>query len=629
VRCMIRFVFVVATLAVAVAPASGQSSRPDAIWARHTSSLTLDGVLNEAAWAAAESMIVRYPRNAGIPGSGWKEEGGVLAQDSTYAVLKFLTVRDQLYLGARFRDRSIGGSEDFNRFDGILMAIKDHSVAAAPKPPAEYFYSWWYPTLTDPQPPDQLPAFAGKWATWPPGTPRTQEQINAWDARTVVNGRSNTDAVADQGYTIEMRFDLAVMGYQIRRQGGDVIEWNISIYDCDWFWPLDPNRFSSNRTWWQSPWGNDAWYNEVRIHASPDVGINSGPVPSIAGDTGIPNAAGEPAPVVDGLLNEGTWAYPTTKAFDLRFGDDQLRGSYPSVGPYRSGQYQPEVYGGLAPVIDPGEAEVRWFFRGNELFLGFDVNDQVVQYHPNINRWDGFIVTINDRVVTGPDHQLLGRRLSFQVSQDGTALPQDYLATLVEANVASVALQLKEGTVVDTLGFEPDAGYTAELRIDLTALGYPNGLGDGVLFLGVNLLDGDSFLPVSDSYGSRTWWYREYEGTCCPAWVELQPGFVVTGFEDSPARIVAPRLVEAVPNPAATTTIRYELPRPARVALQIFDVGGRLIERRELGLQPAGLAAVPVDSQDRPAGLYYYRLAIEDGAGHSPEILEGRFVVVR
>jgi len=87
--------------------------------------------------------------------------------------------------------------------------------------------------------------------------------------------------------------------------------------------------------------------------------------------------------------------------------------------------------------------------------------------------------------------------------------------------------------------------------------------------------------------------------------------------------------VEAVPNPAATTTIRYELPRPARVALQIFDVGGRLIERRELGLQPAGLAAVPVDSQDRPAGLYYYRLAIEDGAGHSPEILEGRFVVVR
>jgi len=75
------------------------------------------------------------------------------------------------------------------------------------------------------------------------------------------------------------------------------------------------------------------------------------------------------------------------------------------------------------------------------------------------------------------DHQLLGRRLSFQVAQDGTAQPQDYLLSLVTNGWAQVALQLKGGTTVDTLGASPDSGYTAELCVDLKGLGYPAGLG--------------------------------------------------------------------------------------------------------------------------------------------------------
>ena len=52
-------------------PAAGQTPREDAIWARSTGGapITLDGVLDEPAWALAESVVIEYPVNAGLPGS--------------------------------------------------------------------------------------------------------------------------------------------------------------------------------------------------------------------------------------------------------------------------------------------------------------------------------------------------------------------------------------------------------------------------------------------------------------------------------------------------------------------------------------------------------------------------------
>jgi hypothetical protein len=116
--------------------AQGVLPREDVIWARRAlAPITLDGVLDEAAWAQAESTIVQYGQDAGIPGSGWKVESGAFTPtDPTYATLKFLIYENQLYMGARVLDAYVGGSEEFNRFDGFLRAVKDY----APKPPSEY-----------------------------------------------------------------------------------------------------------------------------------------------------------------------------------------------------------------------------------------------------------------------------------------------------------------------------------------------------------------------------------------------------------------------------------------------------------------------------------------------------------
>src|SRR5262245_11305944 len=353
-------------------PAFAQLARTDAIWARQApaGSITLDGNLNEAVWAQAESKNIRYRLDNGIPGSGYVDEGGINppqqpTNDSTNATLRFLVIGNKLYLGATVPDKSIGGGGGFNYFDGLLMGLKDHSSPNFPKPIEEYFLSWWYPREASTVSPcaqaidsavGNPPIFKGKWAPDPvcDGTgqvvPRTAAQIAAWDARTSVNGvlcnpncgtATNDDASVDQGYTVEMMFDLGVMGYDATKAEGDTVEWNIQIYDTDNWWktPLGLD-LSRNRTWWQNPWSRDMYFDEVRIYTRPSVTTASGALPAIDPDFRMPTT-GSPAPTIDGNLNDAVWA--SAPSFDIKWNDNNLRGSYPSIGKYRSGQFQPRL----------------------------------------------------------------------------------------------------------------------------------------------------------------------------------------------------------------------------------------------------------------------------------------------
>ena len=618
-------------------PAGAQAPRSDVIWARTTAgaAITLDGHLDEPAWAKAESVIVRYGVDNGIPGSGWKvEQAGQSPSpmDPTFATIKFLVVGNQLYMGAVVRDSSVGGSQNFNQFDGFLIGLKDHSTPSRPAPPAEYTYTWWYPNDNGhDEDINKLPGFIGKWGVFPPDQPRTATEIANWDAVTIVNGRSNSDTTADVGYTTEMRFNLTPMGYDVTQAGGDVVEWNISVYDCDWLWPPNFAKFNSNRSWYEDPWSNDDWYSNVKIHSRPDVTINSGPVPATGPDLVVPNAGNLATPVIDGSLSDVVWSH--APHFDIRYGDDALRASYPGEGPWRSGQFQPTVNGGQAAVVDPGDATVYYFFQGDSLYLGFDVRDQVVQYRPEFDRWDGFIVTINERGTRGPDNNLISRRLTFQVGPDGQALAQDYLPFLRDSlHGAKLALALKPNTTVDTLGQQADEGYTAELALDLTKLGYHHGLDDGSAWLGIDLLDGDSFTPFTDSYGSRTWWQREYENVDGPAWLYLNPNqFLSAAVDPGGPHASAFQALGNYPNPfSAKTAIRFRLPQASRVQIDLYDMQGRRIMSRDYGMVLPGDQHVVFEAPGTKPGVYVYRLRMADPAsGASRATLSGRLVLVR
>jgi len=398
-RAGIFIALIAGCLLVSAMPAAAQAPRQDVIWARNAQSatITLDGHLNEPVWAQAESAQILFKRDNGIPGSGYKYEAGVAPTDSTACMLKFLTKGDYLYISARLPDKSIGGSNDFNRFDGLLMTLMDHSSPNRPAPPQELFYVWWDEHGTGPTAVDALPTFVsgntgGKFADSAYAA-RTATQIDNWNAVTWVQGHTNTDAVEDTAWTVEMRINLATSGYNVTRAQGDTLEWSIQIYDCDWFWPIDGTRFASNRVWWQNPWGNVSWYNEVKIYAQPGVTVGSGAVPTPGPDLRILQATTDPAPTIDGNLNESIWS--RAGRFDIRYGDYGLLDTYPGVGKWRSGFFQPNVNGGQAAVTDPGDATVYYFWKGTNLYLGFDVRDQVVQSVPTLDdRWDGFYVTL-------------------------------------------------------------------------------------------------------------------------------------------------------------------------------------------------------------------------------------------
>jgi hypothetical protein len=604
-----------AALGAAALPSLAQAPREDAIWARAAQAdITLDGVLNEADWAQAESWTIEYAQDSGVPGSGFKTEAGWNPPGNpTYATLKFLVRGNQLYMGAVVLDNSVGGSASFNRFDGFLMGLKDHANAYTPKPVLEYMYTWWHDERLDPQPTGQLPGFIGAFAELPHGSPRTPAQVDAWDAVTTVQGLSNSDTAPDTGYTVEMRFNLTPIGYDVTQPAGDVVEFNISVYDTDGFWPISPVTFSSNRVWWQGPWGNDVWYNEVRILARPDVTTTSGAAPAIAPDFIVQEI--DAVPTMDGALNEAVWTSPDLYSFDIRWDDALVREAYDGVGPFRAGQFQTTVNGVVARVLDPADATVKMYHRGSKLYLGFDVRDALVQYHPLLSRWDGAVVTINDRVLRGPDNTLLGMRLSYQIAANGTALAQDDLLSMVTAGTATVAAHMNAGTTVDTLGAQMDNGYTVEMEIDLTAMGYPTNLGDGALFIGVNLLDGDSFAVATNSYGTRTWWQREWQGTCCPAAAYLEQSFISgVGNESWNPYGSYAQLLGSL-NPSPRPEVAFAMPDRSVVTLEVYDVRGRLVERRELGSLSEGDASVPLFSkQDPAAGTYLYRLQFVDPA---------------
>jgi hypothetical protein len=637
---------------LACTAAHAQTPRKDAIWARSTNgaAITLDGHLTEPAWAVAESVVIRYGYDTGIPGSGFQYEGGRIVKDSTYAVVRFLTAGNYLYVSAVCRDSSIGGDTDFNRNDGLLMQLKDHTDPNRPTTAREYMYSWWSPVdSVNAHTAGGQPCLRGFWAPADSGNlnscerpwARTPEMIDAWDAACFVEGIANQDTVpggitpqVDTRYTMELKFGLTAMGYDITGPEGGLIEYGIQIKDADYVWDTYQRflkRFGSNRTWWQSPWANDSWYGEVKVYARPDVNVTSGPVPVIGPEVRVANAGAWPAPAIDGYLNDPIWSL--APKFDVRFGDDALRLTYPGVGPWRSGQFQPEVNGGQAYVADPGDATVRWFYKADTLYFGIDVRDQYVQYVPLPDRYDGIQVNLDDRVARWRDNNLEARWLTYIVGAAGTGLALDYLPYLRDtANGARVALHLKGATTVDTIGFAPDSGYTMELAIDLTKLGYPSGLGDRILFPGVKILDGDSFgASTTDSYGERAWWFWGEYRNCCPAWAYLDPSLPVAVDQPTVSGPQRLQLLGNAPNPFRTlTTIRYSLAATSDVSLEIYDVAGRLVTRRAMGYQSAGTQQIAFSNPGLHAGLYLYRLRAADPiSGTERASSSGKMLLVR
>lgn len=619
------FVMLLCVLVVASLTTYGQMiKRTDAVWARTTSvPITLDGKLTEAAWATADSVRVQMGKDNGIPGSGWYWENGASATkynplDPTDATIKFLARGDSLYVAIVCRDKSIGAGL-FNQFDGLLMNLRYRGATGYLGNPYknrtnqanEFFYGWVSETWADPNTAaaGARPGFFGDFPSL--STDTRPDSLKAyWDAATFVRGTVNDDSGApDTSWTTEFKFNVNRFNYNITQPAGDIVMWSVSIYDADYRWPVDSLKYTGNRAWFQSPWGNGSNFNHVRIFARPDVTTESGPLPVIGADYTIPDGRNYATPVIDGKLNDQVWK--SAPSLRIKFGDGTIRNAYANTAKYRSGQFQPPVNGATNAVIDPNLATVKFFFKADTLYLGFDVTDRFVQAVNDYDRWDGFRVTMDQRDARNGDSTLAKRRLTFRVDSAGAIKREedlslsgwDSLKTAVQA-----ALSMNSGTVVDTAGTVPDSGYTAEMKIILPKFGYAPGRGDGVVFLGITEFDGDSF--SGGSYGTRTWFMREGDGDDGAAWFYMDPTAVVTDVADAGQGLPADfALLGNYPNPFnPSTSIRFQMAQQSEVRLKVYDVIGRLVSEQSLGVCAPGQHAARFDASSLASGTYFYRL---------------------
>ncbi|MCK6620605.1 MAG: T9SS type A sorting domain-containing protein [Calditrichaceae bacterium] len=613
---------------------TAMAQRQDAIWARNVAgaTITMDGALNEPAWAAAEEIQIVYGQSAGLPTSGWRPEfQPEVIFDGTNATVKFLVDGNYLWVGFDIPDSSVGGIADWARWDGLLMNLRDRASANRPTPAVEYFYTWWYVNIDSLIVPGAPPRFIGRYGNFD-DTTRTPEQRAAWDARTVVDGISNDDATPDVRWTVEMRFDVSLLGYNPSDPNGDVIEFNFSIWDGDWVFSGVPGRIASMRTWWQNPWGNADANNAGRVYVHPNVTINSGALPDFEPDVVLPNAIQMPEPQIDGVLNDAVWSQTEVYSFDIKWDDATVRNSYPGIGPYRSGQFQPELGGNpRPPVLNGGDATIKMFFREHYLYFAADVRDLLVQGTNEYDRRDGVRIIVGDRGATNDDNIMFMRALT--ASLDGTCQPValDYLITMLDSSSTQYALALKPNTTCNN-NTDVDEGFIVEMKIDLTYLGYPSNLGDKLLFFGVMLMDGDSFEDPLSDYGTRTWFFREHDGGPAVPWAVMNPEMLV-GIGDKPLATL-PNTIELLgnfPNPFnPNTTIRYSIPFAGNVEMSFFNVLGQEIASVNATSQAAGTHDLSFDARNLSSGIYFYKIRVNSPAtGKSLDSNVAKMVLIR
>lgn len=618
-RASLSTMIVVVLLLASVAAYGQMGPRPDAIWARTTTqAITLDGKLTEAAWASAESLRVQMGKSSGDPGGGWVWENGKRpSSDPTDATVKFLRRGDSLYIAVVCRDKSIGGGL-WAHNDALLMNLRYPEPTGILGTPTrdwntqknyECYYGWvaegWADSTTKNV--GAMPAFMG-WSGSTYVSPRPDSLTAIWNAVTHVQGTTNTDATPDTAWTTEFVFNLAYWGYHPSQTGGDIAMWNMSIWDNDYEWPLDSAKQSSNRVFLQGPWGNASALSHLKIFMRNDVTTSSGAAPAIAADFTIPTAGSFASPVIDGALTEPAWKY--APSMQMKYGDGAMRAAYPNTMKYRSGQTQNEVNGAKNPVIDPNTVTVKYFVKADTLFLGFDVRDRFVQAIGDAGRWDAFNVVFNHRKNLDGDSALARYRFAFRVDSAGQTKREydlskdgfDSLGTIVRVKIA-----LKGGTVVDTMGTSADSGYTAEMAIRLTGMGYDPGRGDGMAYFSFIHHDGDSF--NGGSYGTKVWLGRPGDWDDGPALWWINPGSVLAVEDLKGLQPEEFMLLGNYPNPFnPSTMIKFQIARQSEVVLDVFDVLGRVVSSETLGVRQPGDHAVPFNAAGLASGSYFYRL---------------------
>ena len=129
--------------------------------------------------------------------------------------------------------------------------------------------------------------------------------------------------------------------------------------------------------------------------------------------------------------------------------------------------------------------------------MGFDVSDECVQYVNLTDRWDGFIVTLNDRVARGATAISPVAASPSTSAPAAPAWPRTTCCRCATRSAAPSSHSSSSPTPPSTpCASTPTRATPPSSMVVLTKIGYPPGVATGSCGRGFDLLDGDSVHPL-------------------------------------------------------------------------------------------------------------------------------------
>ncbi len=190
--------------------------------------------------------------------------------------------------------------------------------------------------------------------------------------------------------------------------------------------------------------------------------------------------------------------------------------------------------------------------------------------------------------------------VSLTVTDENGAQGQSVIEVVVTSSAARLVVTPRVGSI--------PAGESASLGLSFRTDGLPEGLYEGEV--GVWSAGGNVVIPVFVTISGAV------------------------DVEEETLVLDTYHLAQNYPNPFnRATSIRYQLPQQARVALDVFDVNGRRIRELDDGDKLRGIHEVQWDGKDQhghdaSSGLYFYRLTVYEENGRIAHYT-GRMALVR
>ena len=616
----------------------------DQVFAREigNATITLDGTLDEPEWDSAETVTLQYGESDFWPGGGWEDRGspGSGPTDPGEGTLRVLRKGNMIYVGLEVADKSIGGTRDFARHDGIIMSVaneRNRDAAFARRDTAtsfqpnfflgggnntEIFYSWLNREVGSVEAGQdtvgQAPTVYGS-VNLNRGTDSVRVNTDILEVSYTIDGVANDDfngnatPTEDVGYVMEFSINAETLGFDL--DSGEALPITFSLPDLDYAWPGNEDLQSLTRTWFQNPFGNNFVWGVAYVVGDPSVTVSSGSVPEPDADLNVPMGS----VTVDGRLDEDVWTGDAPVSLQYMMTEEQFD-ALPGLGPYYSSYFRPES-DETVPVVDASTGDFRFAYEGTTLYVALDSDDAAISGQTGSeSRYDGFRLVVRDLTdERSGATRFIAREFTAVIDSMGTVtLLQD-----AADNDGVTAAAFLKGSSTSADPSDIDEGYSIEMSVDLADLGINRSR--GVFWVGANYFDGDDLDPAENSYGTRTWWLTERGGGFSgPAARAFLAGSMITSGETGPSDDVLRALGNA-PNPfSSTTQVRYELDRASSVTVEVYDVLGRLVQTVEAGLQTPGRQSATVNAAALSAGSYVYRVRLDDGT-----TVTGQMMVVR